>query len=124
MAKKKKLLVVDDIQMITDLFQYEFEDDFEVSVARNGAEELRLASAVRPDGILLDITMPDISGIEVTRRLAEQPETADIPVVVITGYPSTEAETQLKTCPNFKGFLSKMDPSRKIKEMVKEALKK
>jgi len=124
MAKKRKLLVVDDIQMITDLFNYEFEDEFEVTSARNGAEGLKLASSLRPDVILLDVIMPDITGIEVARRLSVQPDTSRIPIVVITGAPNAETESQLKELPNFRGFLSKMYSSQKIKETVRNALKR
>jgi CheY-like chemotaxis protein len=123
MAKIKKMLIIDDIKMNTELFEAEFEEEFEISIARNGSEGLSAAASVRPDVILLDINMPDISGIEVMRRLSANPETSLIPVVVVTASEYNEA-TDLKLRPysNFKGFLSKMDSSEKIRKAVRKVV--
>jgi two-component system, cell cycle response regulator len=53
-------------------------------MAAGGLEGLRLARSERPDLILLDLMLPDISGIEVLQRLREDPATRDIPVIVIS----------------------------------------
>lgn len=125
MAKTRKLLVIDDIKMNTDLFAAEFEDEFDVSIARNGTEGLSVASAVRPDVILLDINMPDMSGVEVMRRLYAMPETLNIPVVVVTASQyNTAIEQKLQSYGNFKGFLSKMDSSETIRKAIHRALGK
>ncbi|MFA6434923.1 MAG: response regulator [Elusimicrobiales bacterium] len=124
MSKNRKMLIIDDIKMNTELFEAEFEDEFEISVAGNGTEGLTAASAVRPDVILLDINMPDMSGIEVMRNLQARPETCAIPVVVVTASEYNAAtEQKLRPYANFKGFLSKMDSSEIIKKAVYKALK-
>ena len=55
-----------------------------VREARTGAEALELAMTQRPDLVLLDINLPDISGFDVCKRLKAMPATADIPVVHLT----------------------------------------
>lgn len=57
---------------------------FEVMLASDGAEALSLAERSRPDVILMDIVMPGMNGYQATRRLAQNPATASIPVVMIT----------------------------------------
>lgn len=118
-----KILIIDDNSTIRTLFTADFEDDFKVETAENGAEGISAACRLRPDVILLDINMPDMSGVEVMRELYYKPETAGIPVVVITAA-SHNAETQNQLYPykNFKGFLSKMEPIEKIKEIVRRAI--
>jgi CheY-like chemotaxis protein/HPt (histidine-containing phosphotransfer) domain-containing protein len=57
----------------------------DVLAASSGEEACRLALERRPAVVLLDLHLPDTSGEEVMRRLASQPETRDVPVVVVTG---------------------------------------
>jgi len=56
-----------------------------VVVAGSGQDACRLAAERRPDVVLLDLHLPDMSGEEVVRRLAERSETRDVPIVVMTG---------------------------------------
>jgi CheY-like chemotaxis protein len=57
---------------------------FEVAQAQNGLQAVALAESLVPDLIVLDLALPDIDGIEVTRRLKKSPATAAIPIVMIT----------------------------------------
>ena len=61
------------------------EENYEVEVANNGIDGLRLAFNYRPDLVLLDVMMPGMDGFEVCRRLKRIPEIADNPVIFITG---------------------------------------
>lgn len=123
MSQHRKMLIIDDVRMNTDLFEAEFEEEFDVSIAKNGTEGLAAAIAVLPDVILLDMNMPDISGLEVMQQLYSRPETKAIPIVVITAseYNITTEKT-LMPYSNFKGFLSKMDSSETIKKAIHKAL--
>lgn len=81
----KKVLVVDDngdIARITE--RYLKASGFEVRTAFGGKQALALVAAERPDCVLLDIMMPDMSGIDVLHRLKDDPATADIPIVLVT----------------------------------------
>lgn len=82
----KKILVVDDepdvVAYLTALLQ---DDGFSVVSAANGREGFATAKAEHPDLILLDITMPEESGVRMFRNVQEEPSTAAIPVVILTG---------------------------------------
>ncbi len=120
---RKKMLIIDDNSMIRDLFAADFEDDFAVETAINGRDGILIALRSLPNIILLDINMPDISGVEVVSELASMHETENIPVVVITASEHNIAtERQLQPYKNVKGFLSKMTPTEKIKDTVRHAL--
>ena len=58
---------------------------YQVQEAANGAEALALAQEQRPDLVLLDVQMPEMTGPEVCLRLKGSPETRDIPVVLMSG---------------------------------------
>jgi two-component system phosphate regulon response regulator PhoB len=79
------LLVADDDEDILALVQLRLSrSGFEVIVARDGEEALRLARERHPDLAVLDWMMPKVSGLEVLRAIRANSETADIPVVLLT----------------------------------------
>ncbi|MCP4691301.1 MAG: response regulator [Desulfobacterales bacterium] len=81
---KPKVLIVDDmvsnISLLTNLLKEEYETFF----AKNGVKALEIAEKKRPDCILLDIVMPEMDGYEVCRRIKENPDTRDIPVLFVS----------------------------------------
>jgi CheY-like chemotaxis protein len=79
------VLVVDDNVPNLELIQAYLEDvECETVPARDGIEALELVGQRKPDLILLDVMMPKMSGFEVCRRLKDNPNTADIPVIMVT----------------------------------------
>jgi len=58
---------------------------FEVRTARDGKAALRSIEQERPDVVLLDIMMPDMDGIEVLDRIRANPQSASLPVILVTG---------------------------------------
>jgi len=60
---------------------------FEVTISMNGAESVEWAKTLQPDVIVMDLNLPGIDGWEATRRLKNQPETKDIPIIVLTADP-------------------------------------
>ena len=83
---QKTILIVDDEPDVTVYLKTFFEDNnFRALTAASAAEGLRLAAAERPDLITLDITMPGESGVRMYRQLQEDPESASIPVIIVTG---------------------------------------
>jgi two-component system, OmpR family, phosphate regulon response regulator PhoB len=88
------LLVADDDEDILTLVQLRLSrSGYEVVVARDGEEALRLAQERHPDLAVLDWMMPKASGLEVLRAIRAGSETADIPVVLLTARAS-EADVQ------------------------------
>jgi DNA-binding NarL/FixJ family response regulator len=57
-----------------------------VGEAANGAEAVEVARAVKPDVMLMDVRMPDLDGIEATRRITTAPETAGVRVIILTTF--------------------------------------
>lgn len=79
------VLVVDDEERNRELLQSFLEQDgYDVYVAESGAEALLLAKGVSPDLILLDVMMPGMDGFETCRRLREEAELKQVPVVMVT----------------------------------------
>jgi len=89
-ATKNSILIVDDevsnLMFLTRILG----SDYRLYTAKDGQEALDKTRELRPDLILLDIVLPGISGYEVLGKLKQQPETKEIPVVVITGIESPE----------------------------------
>lgn len=85
MAPKQRVLVVDDDPNALRLTGYIFHRaDFEVHVASDGAEGLAKAESVKPDLMILDVMMPDMSGLEVCQRLRAKPSTAQMPIIMLS----------------------------------------
>ena len=81
----KKILLVEDEEIMIDLLQKKLtKAGYEVSVARDGEEGLKLMREVKPALILLDIVMPKMGGFEVMEEMAKEPELKKIPVIVIS----------------------------------------
>ena len=80
-----RVLVVDDVEVNVKLLEAKLASEyFNVITAYDGATGLDLARRERPDIVLLDVMMPQMDGFEVCRRLKADPQTADIPVVMVT----------------------------------------
>jgi CheY-like chemotaxis protein len=88
MARTKRcVLVIDDNDDILEFVRFALEDQgYEVLTAIDGGA-LPLAHATQPDVILLDLTMPGMSGEEVCAQLRDDPATARIPVVAMSADP-------------------------------------
>jgi len=80
-----RALVVDDYDDAREMYaEFLAFKGYEVVQAQNGVQAVTLAGAVLPDLIVLDLALPDMDGIEVTRRLKRDPVTATIPIVMLT----------------------------------------
>ncbi len=88
---KAKVLLVDDEPIIRNIMEAALsEEGYRVATAANGALALAQVEASRPDVILLDIVMPELSGFQVTEKLKADPATAGIPIILVTGLGSIE----------------------------------
>jgi CheY-like chemotaxis protein len=101
------VLLVDDnpdtLEMYSLGLQYE---GFNVTKANDGEVALRSVAAERPDCIVADVRMPRMTGLEFRRRLTHSAETADIPVIALTGY-SAQAELDTARAAGFESVLLK-----------------
>lgn len=81
----EKILVVDDEDDILELVQYNLSQaGYRVCTATSGEAALRTAADELPDLVVLDLMLPGIDGLEVTRRLKKNTQTARIPIVMLT----------------------------------------
>jgi CheY-like chemotaxis protein len=79
------VLIVEDDPVQAEPLSWRLERlGFETLVAARGQEGLRLAKSERPAVVLLDLQLPDIDGLEVCERLADDGATCDIPVIILT----------------------------------------
>lgn len=90
--KRATVLVVDDSPVNLHLAMSILKNDYRVKVANNGPAALELATSAPPDLILLDVSMPEMDGFEVCRRLKANPATSLIPVVFLTSKTEIEDE--------------------------------
>lgn len=82
----RSVLVIDDSPLIHRLLEVRLEnEEVELTSAMNGQAGIEAAKANKPDLILLDVHMPGLSGFEVCMRLKDDPDTAHIPIIFITG---------------------------------------
>ncbi len=91
-----RLLVVDDEEANRYWLKTVLEPaGYDVIAAKNGREALEMVSARRPDLVLLDLVMPEMSGFDVVEAMSAQDEGRTVPIVIITSKDLTEAEKQM-----------------------------
>jgi two-component system cell cycle response regulator DivK len=79
------ILIVEDDPELAELFMLKVtRRKYQAHVAGNGAEALEKARTLQPDAILMDRHMPVMDGLEATRQLRNDPQTRDIPIVILT----------------------------------------
>lgn len=100
------LIVDDDAKNLTLARDVLLAAGFRTLVARNGTEAVALAAEHRPDVILMDLRLPDMSGAEAARILADGPRTTAIPVVAVSAA-AIEGNTDWLARAGFAGYLEK-----------------
>ena len=90
MAARKKILLVDDDDIIVNLLSHRLSGLYEVESTTNPRAALRLARAQRPDLVLCDIDMPGMSGGDLAYAMSREPALAGIPILYLTGIVSLE----------------------------------
>ena len=96
-AMRKTVLIVEDNELNMKLFHDLLEaHGYDIIGTRNGIEALDLARRHRPDLILMDIQLPEVSGLEVTKWLKDDPELRSIPVVAVTAFAMKGDEERIR----------------------------
>jgi two-component system cell cycle response regulator DivK len=114
------ILIVEDDEDSRYVYGIVLEDHgFSVAMARSGDEGLRLARETRPHAILMDVSIPGMDGWTVTQRLKADPETRDIPVIIITAhaFPEDVARARQVGCDSF--LTKPCEPRRVLEEVLK-----
>ncbi|GAB4442851.1 MAG: response regulator [bacterium] len=90
MQEQSKILIIDDTELVLQII-IAYLDGFHCETAKSGIEGIKKAKEFKPDLIFLDIVMPGMDGFQVCRILKEDPETARIPIVMITSLSDEES---------------------------------
>ena len=94
----KEVLIVEDNELNMKLFHDLIEAcGHEILETRDGIEALKLARLHRPDLILMDIQLPEVSGLEVTRWLKEDDDLRSIPVIAVTAFAMKGDEEKIRS---------------------------
>jgi CheY-like chemotaxis protein len=92
----KKIVVVEDHPAVRRVLTLSLRQrGYEIVEANTGRSGIALTSEENPDLVLVDLSLPDLSGLEVAKRIKQNPETAKIPLVALSG--RSERELVLKT---------------------------
>jgi two-component system cell cycle response regulator DivK len=124
----KTVLIVEDNELNMQLFSDLIEDEgYAVLQAREGVAAMALAREHHPDLILMDIHLPEISGLEITKWLKDDPALAAIPVFAVTAFAMKGDEERIREG-GAEAYMSKpvsMDPFlATIRRLIGEAAQK
>lgn len=87
----RKILIVEDDDFLLQMYSTKLElEGFKVYEAINGLQGLKVAQKEKPDLILLDLNLPELSGFEVLSQLKREDATKDIRVLILTNYSQKE----------------------------------
>jgi two-component system cell cycle response regulator DivK len=121
-AMSKTVMIVEDNELNMKLFHDLLEaHGYRTVATRNGIEALDLARKHRPDLILMDIQLPEVSGLEVTKWLKEDPELKAIPVVAVTAFAMKGDEERIREG-GCEAYLSKPISVAKFIETIRRFL--
>lgn len=119
----KKILIVDDETNIVRVLTSRLEaNNYEVCAAFDAVHGLRMAIKEQPDLILMDIKMPAGDGASVYEKIKKSEDTAIIPVIFITAYPSNDVLERVQEL-GAAGFVTKPFDSDDLVNRIREVLK-
>jgi two-component system alkaline phosphatase synthesis response regulator PhoP/two-component system response regulator VicR len=122
MSPPRLVLIADDDRDILSLVRAVLErSGHEVVSAGDGAEALARVADRRPDLAVLDITMPQVDGLEVLRRLRADPETSDLPVILLSAQ-AQEADVSRGFAAGASAYVKKPFSPRELVARVGELL--
>jgi DNA-binding response OmpR family regulator len=118
-----KIAIIEDDQAISQMYRFKFEaEDYEVETAENGRLGLELAESMKPDIILLDLMMPEMTGDEMLAAMRKTTWGKKIKVVILTNKGEQEIPESVKQL-NVSAIILKADMTpRQVAELVKKTL--
>ena len=107
MTAQKKVLIVEDNELNMKLFNDLLEaHGYKTVTTRDGSTALDLARDEMPDLILMDIQLPEVSGLDITKQLKSEDDIKHIPVIAVTAFAMKGDEDKIKEC-GCEGYVSK-----------------
>lgn len=120
-SRKKKILIVDDDPVDILLLRKILEPDYLISAASDGREAMAAVEMQCPDLVLLDVMMPKKSGYTLCVLIKSNPDTKDIPVVMVTGL-DAEMNKVIGKKMGTDGYLLKPIEPTKLRNIILELL--
>jgi DNA-binding response OmpR family regulator len=120
-----KIAIIEDDQAISQMYRFKFEaEDYDVETAENGKLGLALVESFKPDIILLDLMMPEMSGDQMLAAMRKTAWGKDIKVVILTNRGEQEIPPEVKSL-GVEAVILKADMTpRQVAELVKSKLGK
>jgi CheY-like chemotaxis protein len=116
------ILVVDDNIDNLDLTRLLLEvEGYEVWTAEDAVQALAILQRIRPDLILMDVQMPEIDGLELTRRLRKDEAWEEVPIIALTAYAMRGDEEKARSA-GCNGYITKPIDTRTFGGLVREYL--
>ena len=118
-----KIAIIEDDPAISQMYRFKFEaEEYEVETAGNGILGLQLVEEMKPDIILLDLMMPEMTGDEMLAKMRTTSWGKDIKVIILTNKGEQEIPDSVKTL-NVSAVILKADMTpRQVAELVKQQL--
>jgi DNA-binding response OmpR family regulator len=118
-----KVAIIEDDQAISQMYRFKFEaEGYEVQTAANGKLGLELIESMKPDIILLDLMMPEMTGDQMLAELRKQPWGKDMKVIILTNMGEQEIPAEVKEL-GVSAVILKADMTpRQVAELVKKQL--
>ncbi len=120
-----KIAIIEDDQAISQMYRIKFEaEGYKVDTAENGKLGLELAEKMRPDIVLLDLMMPEMTGAEMLAKLRKTTWGAKTKVIILTNMGEQEVPQAVKDLGVVSVILKADMTPRQVAEQVKKALAK
>jgi two-component system cell cycle response regulator DivK len=102
-----KIFIVEDNELNMKLFNDLLEaHGYETVTTRDGTKALGIAKESKPDLILMDIQLPEVSGLDITRLIKAEDDLKDIPIIAVTAFAMKGDEDKIREC-GCNGYISK-----------------
>ncbi len=113
-----RILVADDstahINMVSEILKKHQHD---IIVANDGLQACQLAASEQPDLIIMDVVMPNLNGFQATRKITHNPETSNIPVIMLTAK-EQEADKVWALRQGARGYVAKPPDEKELMELI------
>jgi two-component system phosphate regulon response regulator PhoB len=124
MSRRQTILIIDDQRELADVVQQSLEaEGYDVMKAVDGAAGLEIATRHRPDLVLLDLTLPDIDGLQVCETIRRDPKAGRVPIIVLSARAS-ETDRVLGLDSGADDYLIKPFGGRELLARVRAALRR
>lgn len=107
---KARILIVDDDPLTVDGYNQALREDYHLIVVLDASKALELVNHQPPDLIILDLRMPQIDGYQLARYFRIQPNTASVPILVLSSFITAETEPRLQVLGRIKMLDKPIEP--------------